>query len=151
MQDLEQVGASRHADLSYLKSAVAFEKQTTGDNTEKRKCVLFEFKNKHLKYLAIKGESTMERVQNLRKMDKSDVFALKVASYDKFEPNKSMESIMLEAKSIQLEKYARELLKEEPCREVIGHVILSVGSSHILHKSARYILRDDKEIVSDDL
>lgn len=98
----------------------------------------------------ISDTATMERVNKLRSMPRTQVYKVKIAQEDRFDSGKTVSEWMESVAKNQLHKYAEQLLRSEGMSEVVGHVIASIGSSHCLHKSRRFSLdKEDKLVIED--
>lgn len=71
----------------------------------------------------------------LKYLSYKDALQVKVANHDIYQPGFTMEEIIDEAVEGQLTKNAVLLLKNNSQRRVTGHVILSVGCTHLLCKT----------------
>jgi len=102
-----------------------------------------EWKNKLLDFVVVPDaptskskEDIIRKVHLLRNMNKENVYNLKVASFDKFHPNKTMSEIIDETYAVQALPYATHIRKNANTKiRVFVHVALSVGTSWILHKT----------------
>jgi len=131
--------------IKYWIDGVALEKQDVDDPEKPPKCVVIEFKNVKIGELALdgvaSGRPTMQAVNYLRALSKEEVLNLKCS--DNASPSncgKLIKSILEQAIAAQVPPYVEELWKEDNTRVFVGHVILSVGTSHVLFATSKFVI-----------